>query len=325
MEESEPEKPESIPPVTVAAVAAVQEIAAAKKAAMSEIPASPITITEEKIQWLSGKQPSVPAEPEEIDSEPESLEDMTRDEAMNYLLDSIAEINSTSGEPSAIPEPESPDPDIPEPSPVAESALQKSGIPPQQEAAPKLTHEPDSQDIYIKASRRIRELCEEGRLTMEQVDSAVREQLVQASEVYSTLDVGSAQLPPAVKEHAMNLAAAADHLTDYFALGEDIAARVMFFMLYQMLSYTDRIVQSDETKQRLNTLLMVDKKLPDFPVPVKSVNYMDGCKVLFDNGWLIARFSGTEPRIRIFCEMPTREEAERLTGVMAAFLHLPTP
>ena len=78
VEESEPEKPESIPPVTVAAVAAVQEIAAAKKAAMSEIPASPITITEEKIQWLSGKQPSVPAEPEEMDSEPESLEDPGR-------------------------------------------------------------------------------------------------------------------------------------------------------------------------------------------------------------------------------------------------------
>ena len=70
---------------------------------------------------------------------------------------------------------------------------------------------------------------------------------------------------------------------------------------------------------------MVDKKLPDFPVPVKGVSYMDGCKVLFEDGWLIARFSGTEPRIRIFCEMPTREEAERLTGVMAAFLHLPTP
>lgn len=253
VEESELEKPESIPPVTVAAVAAVQEIAAAKKAAMSEIPASPIAITEEKIQWLSGKQPSVPAEPEEVDSEPESLEDMTRDEAMSYLLDSIAEINSMPEEPAAVPEPESPEPDIPEPSPAAESAPQEPVVPPQpQAAAPKLTHEPDSQDIYIKASRRIRELCEEGRLTMEQVDSAVREQLVQASEVYSTLDIGSAQLPPTVKEHAMNLAAAADHLPDYFALGEDIAARVMFFMLYQMLSYTDRIVQSDETKQRLN-------------------------------------------------------------------------
>ena len=253
VEESEPEKPESIPPVTVAAVAAVQEIAAAKKAAMSEIPASPIAITEEKIQWLSGKQPSVPAEPEKVDSEPESLEDMTRDEAMSYLLDSIAEINSMPEEPAAVPEPESPEPDIPAPSPAAESAPQEPVVPPQpQAAAPKLTHEPDSQDIYIKASRRIRELCEEGRLTMEQVDSAVREQLVQASEVYSTLDIGSAQLPPTVKEHAMNLAAAADHLPDYFALGEDIAARVMFFMLYQMLSYTDRIVQSDETKQRLN-------------------------------------------------------------------------
>ena len=253
VEESELEKPESIPPVTVAAVAAVQEIAAAKKAAMSEIPASPIAITEEKIQWLSGKHPSVPAEPEKVDSEPESLEDMTRDEAMSYLLDSIAEINSMPEEPAAVPEPESPDPDIPEPSPAAESAPQEPVVPPQpQAAAPKLTHEPDSQDIYIKASRRIRELCEEGRLTMEQVDSAVREQLVQASEVYSTLDIGSAQLPPTVKEHAMNLAAAADHLPDYFALGEDIAARVMFFMLYQMLSYTDRIVQSDETKQRLN-------------------------------------------------------------------------
>lgn len=253
VEKSELEKPEGIPPVTVAAVAAVQEIAAAKKAAMSEIPASPIAITEEKIQWLSGKQPSVPSKPWEADSEPESLEDMTRDEAMSYLLDSIAEINSTSEEPAAVPEPESPEPDIPEPSPAAESAPQEPVVPPQpQAAAPKLTHEPDSQDIYIKASLRIRELCEEGRLTMEQVDSAVKEQLVQASEVYSTLDIGSAQLPPTVKEHAMNLAAAADHLPDYFALGEDIAARVMFFMLYQMLSYTDRIVQSDETKQRLN-------------------------------------------------------------------------
>lgn len=253
VEDSAPDKPEGIPPVTVAAVAAVQEIAAAKKAAMSEIPASPIAITEEKIQWLSGKQPSVPAEPEKVDSEPESLEDMTRDEAMSYLLDSIAEINSMPEEPAAVPEPESPEPDIPAPQSVAESAPQEPVIPPQpQAAAPKLTHEPDSQDIYIKASRRIRELCEEGRLTMEQVDSAVREQLVQASEVYSTLDIGSAQLPPTVKEHAMNLAAAADHLPDYFALGEDIAARVMFFMLYQMLSYTDRIVQSDETKQRLN-------------------------------------------------------------------------
>ena len=43
---------------------------------------------------------------------------------------------------------------------------------------------------------------------------------------------------------------------------------------------------------------------------VDHVSYMDGCKVYFKNGgWVIARFSGTEPLIRIFCEMPTQSEA----------------
>lgn len=236
----------NIPPVTVAAAAAVQEIAAAKKAAMSELPAAPIEITGEKIQWLSGKQPPVPAEPE--DNEPESLEDMTHEEAMSYLLDSIAEINSTPEEPAVTTEP----PDVQGSAPVGPDTAPPVNNAPPVENAPQLTREPDSEDIYIKASRRIRELCEDGRLTMEQVDSAVREQLVEASEVYSTLDIASAQLPPAVREHAMELASAAERLPEYFRLGEDIAARVMFFMLYQMLSYTDRIVQSDETKQRLN-------------------------------------------------------------------------
>ncbi len=78
-----------------------------------------------------------------------------------------------------------------------------------------------------------------------------------------------------------------------------------------------------EIKEKLQDLLMVQKKLPSFPVPVVGTNYMDGCKVLFEDGWIIARFSGTEPRLRVFCEMPTRAEAERLTRVMAEFLELP--
>lgn len=80
-----------------------------------------------------------------------------------------------------------------------------------------------------------------------------------------------------------------------------------------------------EIKQKLHKLLMLDKKLPEFPVPIADTNYMDGCKVLFENGWIIARFSGTEPRLRVFCEMPTRAEAERMTHVMADFLKLPMP
>lgn len=77
-----------------------------------------------------------------------------------------------------------------------------------------------------------------------------------------------------------------------------------------------------EMKQALTTLLMVDKKLPAFTKKVASVNYMDGCKVLFEDGWIIARFSGTEPRLRVFCEMPTRTEAESVSAQMAAFLGL---
>ena len=40
---------------------------------------------------------------------------------------------------------------------------------------------------------------------MDQVSTAVREQLVEASEVYSGLDIENAQLPEAVKKRARQL------------------------------------------------------------------------------------------------------------------------
>jgi phosphomannomutase len=46
---------------------------------------------------------------------------------------------------------------------------------------------------------------------------------------------------------------------------------------------------------------------------------MDGCKVYFSDGWVILRFSGTEPRVRIFAEAPAREEADALVKTMAEF------
>lgn len=286
------DKPKRVPE----AAAAVQEIAAAKKAALAKAqPSAPIELTEEKIQWISGEQPPVSAEtpvktadavnsvspaitaentPEPVkisdypansaavsaentlkSDEPEDLDDMSHEETMSYLLDSITEINS---------EPERDDvkqtvPDIPErtetPQDLPEIQPQSTepiNTPDEAPELPQLTKEPDSADIYILASCRIRELCEDGRLTMEQVNETVRTQLVPASEIFSGLDIANAPLPQAVKKRAVALTAAADRLTDYFSLGEDIAARVMFFMLYQMLSYTDRILQTDESKQRLN-------------------------------------------------------------------------
>lgn len=287
---TQPTKPEKSakPSERVEAAAAVPEIAAAKKAALSAAEPKPLDIPEENIEWLSspilsssshadekgavnavnsdntGPQTREPVLTAAVSrTEEPDIEDMSREETMNYLLDSIAEINSpveSAAEPSEPLEQSEPEKHQAESQPVKPVTPVQSAHPAETPipaavtaaAIPQLTREPESPDIYIHASRSIRALIEDGRLTMEQVNTAVREQLVEASEVYSGLDIASAQLPAAVKKHARQLDYAADHLTEYFALGEDIAARVMFFMLYQMLSYTDRIVQTDVTKQRLN-------------------------------------------------------------------------
>ena len=77
------------------------------------------------------------------------------------------------------------------------------------------------------------------------------------------------------------------------------------------------LVYAVPDKDRINTLIMIDKKLPDFGTPVKKVSYEDGCKVYFENGdFIICRFSGTEPLLRIFAESSTPEIAD---GYIEAF------
>lgn len=77
-----------------------------------------------------------------------------------------------------------------------------------------------------------------------------------------------------------------------------------------------------ERKPEILRTLMEDRLLPEFTAPVTEVSYRDGCKVYFDRGWIIARFSGTEPLLRIFCEMPSREEAEQACEEFRQFLGL---
>ena len=69
---------------------------------------------------------------------------------------------------------------------------------------------------------------------------------------------------------------------------------------------------SPEAKESLMQRLFTDKELPDLaPYQIKGVSYLDGCKILFEEGgWAIIRFSGTEPILRVFCEMKTKEKAE---------------
>lgn len=75
-------------------------------------------------------------------------------------------------------------------------------------------------------------------------------------------------------------------------------------------------------KPRILNTLMVDRQLPTFSEPVVRTSYEDGCKVYFEDGWIIARFSGTEPLLRIFCELPSRERAEACCDEFRAFLGL---
>ena len=78
-----------------------------------------------------------------------------------------------------------------------------------------------------------------------------------------------------------------------------------------------------ERKAELIKLLFEDKRLPKLGIPEEKVSYLDGCKVYLKNGgWIIARFSGTEPLLRIFCEMPKEEEARRYCDEFADFLML---
>ncbi len=80
---------------------------------------------------------------------------------------------------------------------------------------------------------------------------------------------------------------------------------------------------SQEEKMRINRTLMEDKLLPDFGLAVERVSYADGCKVYFQGGgWVVSRFSGTEPLLRVFCEMDSQARATQAAAVMEQFLGL---
>ncbi len=55
-------------------------------------------------------------------------------------------------------------------------------------------------------------------------------------------------------------------------------------------------------------ILFTEKRIPDYAYSIAKVSYEDGLKIYFENGgWIIARFSGTEPVLRIFAEMETED------------------
>ena len=90
-----------------------------------------------------------------------------------------------------------------------------------------------------------------------------------------------------------------------------------FYMLENNYSFRD------EKKSEYQKILLEDKVVPAFETEVDRTSYMDGCKVYFKNGgWVCVRFSGTEPLLRIFCEMPDKGLAERICDAYKNLLGL---
>jgi len=89
---------------------------------------------------------------------------------------------------------------------------------------------------------------------------------------------------------------------------------------YRVMSENSYAFNSQD-KERLIKILYRDRLIPDFAVPVEKLNYEDGLKVYFKNGgWLVARFSGTEPLLRVFAEMPDEQQADDVCNRMKGFL-----
>ena len=78
-----------------------------------------------------------------------------------------------------------------------------------------------------------------------------------------------------------------------------------------------------QRKEQLQKRIFQDMECPDFGRRVDHVSREDGCKVYFQDGsWVICRFSGTEPLLRMAAEGGSMEEAENDIQAWKAFLGL---
>ena len=81
------------------------------------------------------------------------------------------------------------------------------------------------------------------------------------------------------------------------------------------------LMLDDHKKREIFKVLFDDRRIPDFGLKIAEVSYMDGLKIAFENGgWVVARFSGTEPLLRIFSEMSNEADAADVNLKMKEFL-----
>lgn len=115
-----------------------------------------------------------------------------------------------------------------------------------------------------------------------------------------------------------------------FAEMVSVTGRTPTQMLAELESQFGRFVMVEdnlrfepEYKPVIEKTLLEDKKLPEFAVEIEKVNYEDGCKVYFKDGsFVICRFSGTEPLLRIFAESSNEDAAAQYISDFREFLNI---
>ena len=77
-----------------------------------------------------------------------------------------------------------------------------------------------------------------------------------------------------------------------------------------------------ERKAILQNRIFTERQIPDFGERIGEIDWTDGCKVRFPDGsWVICRFSGTEPLLRIAAEGNTPAQAKGYMDAWLSFLN----
>lgn len=90
-------------------------------------------------------------------------------------------------------------------------------------------------------------------------------------------------------------------------------------LFYEEASFSMSVAR----KQELQEKLFVCCELPEFPNVIERTNREDGCKIYFSDGsWIICRFSGTEPLLRMSAEGTTPQQAAEYITIWRTALGL---
>ncbi len=85
----------------------------------------------------------------------------------------------------------------------------------------------------------------------------------------------------------------------------------------------DNLRFAPDYKAVIKKIIFEENRIPEFANKVDHVSLEDGCKVYFENGdFVICRFSGTEPLLRIFAESNHNETASEYIAAFRAFLDI---